>query len=76
MVIQPETLQRLACFLSQYVQGWYMRVIEPDAAMVKDAIYLLISEEVMTAEEIRREALEEFGVIVPAELLPAHSDAK
>ena len=51
-------------------------VIEPDAAMVKGAISLLIDEEVMTAEEIRREALEEFGVIVPAELLPAHSDAK
>lgn len=75
-MIQPDTLKRLACFLSQYVQCWYMRVIEPDAAMVKDAIALLIDEEVMTAEEIRREALEEFGVIVPAELMPAHSCAK
>ena len=75
-MIQPETLKRLACFLSQYAQCWYTRVIEPDAAMVKDAIALLIDEEVMTAEEIRREALEEFDVIVPAELLPAHSYAK
>lgn len=75
-MIQPDTLKRLACFLSQYVQGWYMRVIEPDAAMVKDAIALLINEEVMTAEEIRREALQEFGVIVPAELLPAHSNTE
>ena len=75
-MIQPDTLQRLACFLSQYVQGGYARVIEPDAAMVKDAIRLLIDEEVMTAEEIRREALEEFGVIVPAELLPAYSCTK
>ena len=68
-MIQPDTLQRLACFLSQYVQCWYMRVIEPDTAMVKDAIALLIDEEVMTAEEIRREALKEFAVIIPAELL-------
>lgn len=75
-MIQPDTLQRLACFLSQYVQCRYMRVIEPDAAMVKDSIALLIDEEVMTAEEIRREALEEFGVITPAELLPAHSCAR
>ena len=75
-MIQPDTLKRLACFLSQYVQCWHMRVIEPDATMVKDAIRLLIDEEVMTVEEIRQEALEEFGVITPPELLPARSYAK
>ena len=75
-MIQPDALQRLACFLSQYARSKDGGVILPETAHVKDAIRLLISEEVMTAEEIRREALEEFGVIVPAELLPAHSYAK
>ena len=75
-MIQPDALQRLACFLSQYARSKDGGVIPPETAHVKDAIRLLISEEVMTAEEIRREALEEFGVIVPAELLPARSYAK
>lgn len=75
-MIQPDTLQRLAAFLSQYAQPWGGGVLRADAAMVKDAIALLIDEEVMTAEEIRQEALEEFGVIVPAELLPARSCTK
>ncbi len=75
-MIQSDTLQRLACFLSQYARSWGGGLIRAEAAMVKDAIGLLIDEEVMTAEEIRREALAEFGVIVPTELLPAHSCAK
>ena len=75
-MIQTDALQRLACFLSQYAQSKGGGVIQAEVPAVKDAIRLLIDEEVMTAEEIRREALEEFGVIVPAELLPAHSYAK
>lgn len=75
-MIQSDTLQRLACFLSQYARDKDGGVVQAEVPMVKDAIDLLIDEEVMTAEEIRREALEEFGVIVPAELLPAHSCAK
>lgn len=75
-MIQHDALSRLACFLSQYAQDKDGGVIPPEPAYVKSAIRLLIDEEVMTAEEIRREALEEFGVIVPAELLPARSYAK
>lgn len=75
-MINPDTLQRLAAFLSQYAQKRGGGVVQAEVPMVKDAIALLIDEEVMTAEEIRREALEEFGVIVPAELLPAHSCTK
>lgn len=75
-MIQHDALSRLACFLSQYAQKRGGGVVQADVPMVKDAIRLLIDEEVMTAEEIRQEALEEFGVIVPAELLPAHSYAK
>lgn len=74
--MNPDVLQRLAAFLSQYARDKDGGVIPPELAYVKDAIALLIDEEVMTAEEIRREALEEFDVIVPAELLPAHSYAK
>ena len=75
-MIKPDTLQRLAAFLSQYAQDKNGDVIPPEPAYVKSAIRLLSDEEGMTAEEIRREALEEFGVIVPAELLPAHSCTK
>lgn len=75
-MIQLDTLQRLACFLGQYAQKRGGGVVQAEVPMVKDAIRLLIDEEVMTAEEIRREALEEFGVIVPAEPLPAHSCTK
>ncbi len=75
-MINPDTLQRLAAFLSQYARDKDGGVIPPESAYVKDAIRLLIDEEVLTAEEIRREALEEFGVIVPAELLPVRSYTK
>ena len=75
-MIQHDALSRLSCFLSQYARDKDGGVIQAEVPIVKDAIRLLISEEVMTAEEIRREALEEFGVIVPAELLPAHSYSK
>ena len=74
--MNPDVLQRLAAFLSQYTRNKGGGVIPPEPGYVKDAIRLLIDEEVMTAEEIRREALQEFGVIVPAELLPAHSDTE
>ena len=75
MVIEHETLRRIACFLAQYVHS-HGSPPEPQIPVVADAIALLIVEEVMTAEEIRQEALEEFGVIVPAELLPARSYTK
>lgn len=75
-MIQHDALSRLACFLSQYAQKRDGGVVQAEVPMVKDAIRLLIDEEVMTAEEIRREVLEEFGVIVPAELLPAHSNTE
>ena len=75
-MINPDTLQRLAAFLSQYARSRDGGVIPPETAYVKAAIRLLIDEEVMTAEEIRREALKEFGVIVPSELLPVHSYAR
>ncbi len=67
-MIQPETLRRIAGFLAQYVH-WHGSPPEPQIPVIVHAIDLLISEEVMTAEEIRREALKEFAVIIPAELL-------
>lgn len=66
----------MAAFLSQYARAKDGGVIPPESAYVKAAIALLIDEGVMAAEEIRQEALEEFGVITPAELLPAHSCTK
>jgi len=68
-MIQPETLRRIAGFLAQYVH-WHGSPPEPQIPVIVHAIDLLISEEVMTAEEIRREALQECSVIIPAELFP------
>lgn len=68
-MIEPETLRRIACFLSQYVHS-HGSPLEPQIPVIADAISLLISEEVMTEDEIRLEALKEFSVIIPAELFP------
>ena len=44
--------------------------IPPSPAHIKAGIMMLIDENVMTAEEIREEALRDYNVIIPAEYLP------
>ena len=68
-MIEPETLRRIACFLAQYVHS-HGSPPAPRIPVIAHAIRLLISEDVLTAEEIRREALRECSVIIPAELFP------
>lgn len=67
-----EQLKRIAAFLNQYVQPNEGSAILPaDENYIKEAIEMLITDEIMTAEEIRAEALEEYDVIVPWNLFPA-----
>ena len=66
-----ENLKRISAFLSQYVRPIEGSAIIPaDEAYIKDAIGFLITEGLMTADEIRFEALDEFDVIVPYYLFP------
>lgn len=65
-----EQLQLIAAWLSQYVTPTSGGIMVPaDAAFIKAGIRLLIQNEVMTPEEIREEALKEYQVIIPWELL-------
>ena len=66
-----EQLKRVAAFLQQYVKtADNSPTLPTDMTMLKDAILTLLDAKVMTVEEIRREALEEFDVIVPWWLFP------
>lgn len=69
---EPSLADRLiACWLSQYCEDIFgERLIPPDPDYIRDAIRLLISEGVMTTEDIRREAVIDFGVIIPCEYFP------
>ena len=63
--------QRIAAFLTQYCSREDGNpVLPPDPEYLKSAIALLIDEGVMTADEIRAEALDEFDVIIPSDWFP------
>jgi len=66
-----EQLKRIAAFLNQYVQPNEGSAILPaNETYIKAAIEVLITDGVMTAEEIKAEALEEYSVIIPFHLFP------
>lgn len=70
-----EQLIRIATFLSQYVnRADGGTVLPPDPAFIKSAIKVLIDNKVMTAEQIRREALKEYLVIIPYDFFPANKE--
>lgn len=61
-----EQLERIALFLGQYfeVDDGVRHLREP--LYQKDAIRQLIEKHIMTADEIRMEAVRDFNVIIPA----------
>lgn len=66
-----EQLELIAHFLSKYVTPKSGGLSLPaDPTYIKNAIHLLIKEKVMTADEIRREILEEQSVIIPYDFFP------
>lgn len=66
-----EQLELIAHFLSKYAVPTSGGLSLPaDPAYIRDAIRALIEEKVMTADEIRREALKEQSVIIPYDFFP------
>ena len=65
-----EQLKLVSAFLSQYVQPEEGMILPDDEESIRGAIELLLHENVMTVGEIKKEALEEYNVIVPYNLFP------
>ena len=60
-------LCRCAAYLSQYCDYYDGNpVLPPEENTLKDAVKTIIENQVMSASELRAEALSEFGVIIPA----------
>ena len=64
-----ESLYRICNFLNQFVwvEGGLLR---PDPNHIKAAIKLLIEKQVMSKDEMRKEALRDYLVIIPDEFFP------
>lgn len=67
-------LKLIAAFLSQYLEANNGMLIPPDEAYIMDGISVLLEENIMTLDELRREALKDFNVIVPWNLCPKEKD--
>ena len=65
---------RIGAFLSQYVNPAYDGQTLTDPAVQRDAITLLIEENVMKKEQIKREAVRDYDVIIPDCLFPEEAD--
>lgn len=65
---------RIGAFLSQYVNPAYDGQTLTEPAVQRDAIALLIEENVMSADQIRPEALRDYDVIIPDYLFPREAD--
>ncbi len=59
-----EANQRITAFLSQFVH-LSGSLVPPDESYIKDAIQVIIENEVMTKEELRLEAITDYSVIIP-----------
>ncbi len=68
--MQNEQMKLIAEWLSQYVIPKDGGLALPeDPLFLKDGIRLLMEHGIMNEEEIRREALNDYGVIIPWELI-------
>ena len=69
-MIELETRQRIAAWLSKWVYAHGGHVVPPDERYLREGIGLLIREGVMTRQEVRAEALDEYDVIIPEDFFP------
>ena len=67
--MELETRQRIAAWLSKYAHT-YGHVVPLDERYLREGIGLLIREGVMTKQEVRAEALNEYDVIIPEDFFP------
>ena len=65
-----EQLYRICNYLNQYLLRNDGYLLRPDPAYLKAGISMLIEKEVLTKEEIKREALEDYSVLIPENLFP------
>ena len=65
-----EQMMRIAHFLSQYVHCNGGPLPFDDAKVLKDAIAMILKDEVMTVTEMRCEALADYNVIIPWDMIP------
>lgn len=62
---------RIAHFLSVYATTADTgEPIPPTAKFIKAAVKMILNADVMTAEEMRRKALADYNVIIPADFFP------
>lgn len=61
-----ENYRRIAAFLDQYVSWTDGGNVPQDPLSIAEALYALITEGGYTADELRRKALEEYRVMIPA----------
>lgn len=67
--MSDEMLYRICNFLNQFV--WVEGgLLKPEPAHIRDAIKLLIAENVMSKDEMRKEALRDYLVIIPNDFFP------
>lgn len=65
-----EQMKRIAYFLSQYVHCNGGPLPFDDEKVLRDAIAMILKDEVMTVTEMRCEALAEYDVIIPWDMIP------
>ena len=67
-------LKRIAAFLNQYVNCDGYPTLPENEVFVKDAISVLVEQNVMSVSEIRREALRDYDVIIPWDYFPMEEE--
>lgn len=70
---QADWFRRVSAWLRQYVQVPGGGLLPESERHIRDGLSLILDEGVMTGKEARREALEEFNVIIPDEYFPAEN---
>ena len=65
---------RIAHFLSRYVYTSNHNPIPAEPRYIKCAIRMLMEENIMTRNEIRKKALSDFEVIIPEEYFPEQEE--
>ena len=65
-----EQMKRIAAFLSQYVHCDGGDLPWDDVKVLRDAIAMILRDEVMTIGEMRFEALRDYKVIMPWDMFP------
>lgn len=68
-----DQIERIAAFLRQYVEYDGGLLLPADREAIKDAVSLMIENKIMSVDEMRREALREYNVIIPWDLFPKES---